>query len=312
MAFEFGKVPLDALSGEECFRISFHPEEQELPGVRQFGIVQPVLLFARPDGLDLICGFRRVQAARSNRIGEVPALICRGWEPRQGVLLSLIERLSRGPLNDVERARSVDRFLGNGWSREELAEHLFPLLGLKFNAIVLEQMATLLQLPRQIQICVARGEIYLYTAHRLGRWAPHHLQIATWFVHLRLGVNKQRELLDLMDDVLHLCKMEKEALLQQMEEIRSPLDPSSVYEAWMRHLKLRRYPRLAEVQRRFEEGKTGLRLPGQIHLSPPRFFEEEQYKVSFSFGSREELERCSRKLLDAAATPEMEAILELI
>lgn len=312
MTQNFQNVSIEKILPDEAFRISFHPDPQEIRGVKEFGIVQPLLLLAEGEEYLIICGFRRLQAARTAGVTLVPAMVCQGYDRKQAVLLSLLERLSHGPSNDVERARSIERFSSNGWSKQELVQYLFPLLGLKFNEMVLQQLKALLTLPEEIQSQVALGEVYLYTAHRLSAWAPHENRIGEWFTALKLGANKQRELLDLMDEVVRICKIEKRELLEELEKIRSRENPFHVYEAWQHVLKVRRYPRLTEVQRQFEDNKASFRLPGQIQLTAPPYFEENRYKITFPFQSREELERYSRKLLEIAGMPELEAILNLI
>jgi hypothetical protein len=245
-------------------------------------------------------------------MAAVPAMVCGDLEQKQAVMLSLVERVSHGPLNAVERARTVRKCAANGWSRQAVIQNVFPLLGIKFNEMICEQLEALLELPAGIQLRVARDEIYLYTAHRLSYWAPHQSRIGQWFADLKLGVNKQRELLDLMDEVTRADNTEKHLLIQELEEMRKKQKPLEVYEAWLRCLKMRRYPRLSQVQHEFEQNKARFRLPGQIQLTAPPFFEENRYQVTFPFRSREELERYSRKLLEIADMPELEAILKLI
>ncbi|HEV8130162.1 MAG TPA: ParB/RepB/Spo0J family partition protein [Acidobacteriota bacterium] len=320
VTFHFQHIDLNAILPDEDFRISFHADDSELQGIQQFGIVQPLILVADEGAggssavanFRVICGFRRLQAARGAGLSTVPAMICKDLTQKQAVLLSLLERLSHGPMNAVERARSLRKFTANGWSRRELIQNLFPLLGMKFNEMICEQLDALLELPAHIQLRVARGEIYLHTAHRLSHWAPHQSQIGQWFADLKLGANKQRELLDLMDEVTRAGKMEREILIQELEERRKNPKPLEVYGAWLHYLKTRRYPQLSQVQREFEQNRARFRLPGQIQLSAPPFFEENRYQVTFPFQSREELKRYSRKLLEIADMPELEAILKLI
>ena len=308
----FESVSIEKILPDELFRVSFHPDPHPIQGVKEFGIVQPLLLHAEGEEYRIICGFRRLQAARTAGVTAAPAMVCRGYDRKQAVLLGFLERLSRGPLNDVERARSIEKFSLNGWSKQELAQSLFPLLGMKFNQMIVQQLSALLTLPEGIQLRVARGQIYLYTAHRLCAWTPHEDRIGEWFTSLKLGANKQRELLDLMEEVARICKIEKLELIEGLEGVRSRGNPFHVYEAWQDWLNVRRYPRLTEVQRQFEDNKARFRLPGQIQLTAPPYFEENRYKISFPFQSREELERYSRKLLEIARMPELEAILKLI
>lgn len=312
MPIELTRVSTCEITPAEDFRISFNPNRPPLRGVEEFGILQPPILLRAEAGLLIVCGFRRVEAARSHGLESVPAMVCAGLDRRQTVLLGLLERLSQGELNDVERARAVEKFRKNGWLPGELSEALFPLLGMKMNSMALEQLQTLLQMPREVQAKVAAREMHLYTAHRLSFWGGRVEQIAQWFSTLGLGVNKQRELLDLMDEVVRVNKLPPDELIGILDQIRCGEPVFRVYDAWIRELKSRRYPRLTEAERQFEESKARFKLPGQIQLMPSPYFEENRYRIAFPFQSREELERYSRKLLEMAASSELDAILKLI
>lgn len=304
-------IEIGRILGEEDFRVSFHPDDEPLPGLSQFGLLQPPVLFPAEQAFQIVCGFRRVEQARAAGMVRVPALICTGWDRRQALMLGLMERLSHGSLNEVERARCFDAFLRAGWERRELSESLAPLLGVKISPLLLDQWKALLASPRLIQQGVGRGTMHVYTAFRLSRWKPHDLQIAGWFFSCRLGVNRQRELLDLMED-LKAAGIPAAGVLEPLEAIWRSTEPASVGEAWLAHLRRLRYPRLTEVQRRFDQSRARLKLPGQMRLNAPAYFEETRYSVSFPFGTRAELEQCARKLLEVSGTPELEEMLKLV
>jgi hypothetical protein len=58
-----------------------------------------------------------------------------------------------------------------------------------------------------------------------------------------------------------------------------------------RVLRQARYPQRSTYEQRFQEAVRRLRLPPQISLRPPPYFEGQQYQVTLSFGRRQELQQ---------------------
>jgi hypothetical protein len=79
-----------------------------------------------------------------------------------------------------------------------------------------------------------------------------------------------------------------------------------------RLLRQTRYPRFSAHEQRFQEGLRHLRLPSQISVRPPPYFEGQQYQVSFSFGSRQELQQYAQRLLEAATASALDDLLALL
>ena len=63
---------------------------------------------------------------------------------------------------------------------------------------------------------------------------------------------------------------------------------------------------------RFQEAVRRLRLPPQISLRPPPYFEGQQYQVTLSFGQPQELQHYAQRLLDASGHEALAALLELL
>jgi ParB family transcriptional regulator, chromosome partitioning protein len=82
--------------------------------VKRDGIVQPVVVRCREDGLyELIAGERRWRAACAAGLERIPALV-RNSDPESSALLGLIENVMREDLGPIEMARGyaflVDRY----------------------------------------------------------------------------------------------------------------------------------------------------------------------------------------------------------
>jgi hypothetical protein len=83
-------------------------------------------------------------------------------------------------------------------------------------------------------------------------------------------------------------------------------------ESVRRVLRQGRYPQLSTYEQRFQEAVRRLRLPPQISLRPPPYFEGQQYQVTLSFSQRQELQRYAQQLLDAAQHEALDVLLELL
>ena len=71
--------------------------------IKQFGVLQPLLVRKRKDYYEIIAGERRWRAAKLANLKEVPVIIKRLTE-QEVVEISLIENIQRENLNPIEEA----------------------------------------------------------------------------------------------------------------------------------------------------------------------------------------------------------------
>ena len=77
---------------------------QELSeSIKQFGLLQPILVQDRKDHYEIIAGERRWRAAKIAGLKEVPVII-RDYTDQEIVEVSLIENIQREDLNPIEEA----------------------------------------------------------------------------------------------------------------------------------------------------------------------------------------------------------------
>lgn len=84
---------------------------QELAdSIRQFGLLQPILVQDRKGYYEIIAGERRWRAAKLAGLKEVPVII-RNYTDQEIVEISLIENIQREDLNPIEEALAYKRLL---------------------------------------------------------------------------------------------------------------------------------------------------------------------------------------------------------
>lgn len=125
---------------------------QELSeSIRQFGILQPLIVQERKDYYEIIAGERRWRAAKLAGLKEVPVII-RKMSEQEIVEISLIENIQRENLNPMEEAAAYKRLLTEfQLKQEEVAERVG-----KSRTAVTNSMR-LLKLDERVQQMVVEG-----------------------------------------------------------------------------------------------------------------------------------------------------------
>lgn len=98
---------------------------QELAdSIKQFGLIQPILVQDRKDHYEIIAGERRWRAAKMTGLKEVPVLI-RSYSEQEIMEISLIENIQREDLNPIEEAQAYKRLLEEfHLKQDEVAERV--------------------------------------------------------------------------------------------------------------------------------------------------------------------------------------------
>lgn len=137
-------------------RTNFDPDElaELVHSVREFGVLQPVVVRDRGDGTyELIMGERRTRASREAGLDSIPAIV-RDTADEHLLRDALLENLHRSQLNPLEEASAYQQLLEDfGITQEELAGRIGRSRPQISNTI------RLLKLPIPVQQRVAAGVI---------------------------------------------------------------------------------------------------------------------------------------------------------
>ena len=78
--------------------------------IKQFGIIQPLVVQKQDDYYEIIAGERRWRAAKLAGLKEVPVII-KNYTEQERVEIALIENIQREDLNPIEEAMAFKRLL---------------------------------------------------------------------------------------------------------------------------------------------------------------------------------------------------------
>lgn len=135
-------------------RTHFDPDDlaELVHSVREFGVLQPVVVRTNDDGkYELIMGERRTRASREAGLTTIPAIV-RDTSDENLLRDALLENLHRSELNPLEEASAYQQLLDDfGITQEELASRIGRSRPQISNTI------RLLKLPVPVQQRVAAG-----------------------------------------------------------------------------------------------------------------------------------------------------------
>lgn len=121
--------------------------------IRQFGVIQPLLVQKKGSYYEIIAGERRWRAARKAGLKTVPAVI-RDYSEKETVEVSLIENIQRQDLNAMEEARAYRRLLDEfHMTQDEVAKRVAKSRTAVTNSV------RLLNLEPEVQKMVVDGEL---------------------------------------------------------------------------------------------------------------------------------------------------------
>lgn len=107
-------------------RRSFNEDSlQELAeSIKQYGVVQPLIVQKKENHYELIAGERRWRAARICGLKQVPVIV-KNYTDKEILEIALIENIQREDLNPIEEAHAYQRLISEyGMKQDEVAERV--------------------------------------------------------------------------------------------------------------------------------------------------------------------------------------------
>ncbi len=127
---------------------------EDLAGsIKQYGIIQPIIVCKKDDYYEIIAGERRWRAAKMAGLKEVPVVI-REYSEKEIAEISLIENIQRENLNPIEEAVAYKKLIEDyELTQEELSQRIS-----KSRTLIANTMR-LLKLEKSVQKLLADGKL---------------------------------------------------------------------------------------------------------------------------------------------------------
>lgn len=214
---------------------------QELAdSIRQYGIIQPLLVSDKKDYYEIIAGERRWRAAKIAGLKEVPVLI-KEYTDQEIVEISLIENIQREDLNPIEEALAYKRLMDEfNMKQDEIAEKVAR------SRVAVTNSVRLLKLDERVQQMLKEDQISAGHARTLLSLptGEAQFQIAQRIVDEKLSVREIEKLVKTFNEPI---KPKKEKPVNTAED--------AVYESLEERMKQIMGTRVSINRKRNNKGK---------------------------------------------------------
>ncbi len=154
-------------------RKTFNEDElQELSdSIKQYGILNPIIVQDRKDHYEIVAGERRWRAAQIAGLKEIPVII-RNYTEQELAIIALIDNEQREDLNEIEEAMHIKKLIeGYSMTQDELADKL------SMSRAALTNKLRLLKLCSEVQQMIIDEKITGGAARALVTVQDENLQI---------------------------------------------------------------------------------------------------------------------------------------
>jgi ParB family chromosome partitioning protein len=319
MAFETTSVTLETIDlTDHTYRISTLADPEKIDAladsIDQLGLIRPPLILENKPRRRIVSGFQRMAACDRLGLKEVSCrLLLPETPPLRMAQLVVAENAWQRPLNLMEKARCFALLEEKNTESGRLTD-LAAGLGLDENPKMIDKLIRLTQLSISIQQAVETGDLGLAMALAVGRLTPEDGgQILDLIQTFRFGLNKQRELIELIQEIAKresisigrvLGSADISAILSRTDQDRPARGA-----ALRRYLKQRRYPTLIQAETAFHQLVHELKLGPRIRLNPPPYFEGNTYQLIMAFATLEELHDHQQYLEKMRRHPDLKQFL---
>lgn len=143
-------------------RIFNEEKLQELAAsIKEFGVVQPLVVRRKKQGYELVAGERRLRAAQLAGLTMVPVIV-KEYDDAKMMEIALIENIQRHDLNPIEEAQGLRRLMSEfKLTQEQAAEKVGR------SRVAVTNILRLLNLPEAIQEQIIQGALNMGQAKQL-------------------------------------------------------------------------------------------------------------------------------------------------
>jgi hypothetical protein len=296
--------------------------------IEKIGILTPLHLEKKDSLYRIVSGFRRFETGLKLGINLFPASI--GGRRNETIPLddtgeslalfkeNIIEKTGERELRDLEMAIVV-RQLRQEFNVEpsRIIEEYLPLIGAKPNQNSYNRLRELGSLNDFLTDSICEKNLLENTAMRIRDWSTEEHQLLVHIIdRYRLGVNKQRRLVDIFEQLRGSFQTDSIQIWYRsgarITDENTSEPPPGRFALIFEKLYRLRFPMLSEYQDQFHQLRSALKLPNIMKLEMPPYFEGNQISVSITITNPDEFAQMGEKMIEISRQDELKKIFDLI
>jgi len=317
MRFNEQSLPLKSLQLEDTvYRITTSDVIDKLKdSIAALGVLDPPILRKKAGAYQIVAGFRRIDACRLLGRSDLRARVLpTDTDDSTCVRLAIADNSLQRPLNLIETARALNLLAGVAADETDLSRQAAGL-ALPGNPALMRKIMSLTTLPAGLQTRLAAGELAMAMALELKRLDSATAEsLGRLFADLKLGLNRQRELVSLLTEIARREKITISELLNEpalQNLLSAPEIERSQKAGELRSLlRRRRYPVMSAATAGFQDLVRHLNLGPGVQLIPPGNFEGTTYTLAITFDRLDQLRDRSLQIENLLRSQSLRAFFE--
>ncbi|MBT3922306.1 MAG: ParB N-terminal domain-containing protein [Nitrospina sp.] len=313
---DVSEIPLKDIDGDDRltdFSMDGCPEKLT-DSVKVIGIRHPISVCPSGNLYAIVSGHKRFQAAPRSGLTRIPAFIIPEIDNASRLNINLNENFGQRHYSDIEKGDILNKLKDAGISDETIIEDYMPLLELERSKKIFQDLSSAKVLSPKLKKLLHRARVPVKTFSTFYKW-DDFTSAEIIFSALKPGVNKWRELLDLLDEVSARENTTPEQILSQ-DEIKNSLattelNPSQQYDRIHQYLYNQRYPVLSEMKKQMARALDEMDLDDKTRLKFQETFESDELKLELKFHSEKELSRQVEKIFKALQSGSVEKLIKI-
>lgn len=324
MKIEFSKLPVSSIPlgdilADPTADLSLNPDLGALEeSIRALGVTHPVTLLPNEGKYRIVCGHRRIRLAKELGLEDIPARVLDVQLDAAACLkMNILDNLDHRRSSDIEKGLILNKLSEAGVSDDDLINAFLPLLDLESSKKLIDDFKKTSQFSASLNLLLHEMKIPIRVFSVFFDWNAADRDAAERpLAALRLGVNKWREFLELVDETAR-CDGAAPADILERGEILSIMENNEIpqnkkYDSLCQVLRKWRYPALSDLQRRFLLALDKLDLDPRTKIRASKFFENDEIKIELKFSRQKELLAQLEKLSTAAGSEAMRELIKVV
>lgn len=165
--------------------------EELAQSIKEYGVVEPVILKKSIKGYEIVAGERRCKAAKIAGLNTIPAIV-KEFTDEEMMEIALLENIQREDLNPIDTAISISNILAvKNITQEEFSKKMGKSRSYVTNLL------GLLNLPKSVQELVKNGKLSMSAARSLSKIADEErvIELANKIIKEDLNVRDIEKIL---------------------------------------------------------------------------------------------------------------------
>jgi ParB/RepB/Spo0J family partition protein len=290
--------------------------EKLTDSVKVIGIRHPISVCPSGDGnrYAIISGHKRVQTVHRSGLTSIPAFIIPEIDDASRLVINLNENFGQRHYSDIEKGCILNKFKEAGVPDETVIEDTMPLLELERSKKIFQDLSRVNELSQKLKVLLHRAKVPVKTFSTFYKWddltAAENL-----FSNLKLGANKWRDLLDLIDEVAARENTTQGEIISHdaIQKIltASDLPAPQQYDRIHQYLFNLRYPVLSDMKKQVARAQDEMDLDDKTRLKFQETFESDELKLELKFQSEKDLSRQVEKIFKALQSGSVEKLIKI-